>query len=172
MKYHTFSKGFTLIEVVIYIAVLGLSLAAIVTSVIAITRSQSRIQLDERIQQAANTTLERLVREIREAESIDAVDSVFDTSPGRLVIAVPQDGMAAREVEFILLNGVLQLKEEGTYIGDLIGSDVVVDTLIFRSIMTPHSEAVRIELTLSASSSQQTSTQSFYTTTVLRNSYE
>ncbi len=160
--------GFTLIESIVYIAVLVMTLLVVVFAVAGIGKSYARVRSHQILGRAAAFSLERLSREIRFASSVDTVQSSFGVSPGIVVLSFTNP---ARTLKVYAENGTLKMDEDGVYIGDLTSSKVYVSSFIVRRFQTGESEGIRIETTLQASDGKATTTESFYTTAVMRGSY-
>jgi len=162
-----FSKqGMTMVETLVYVAVLVVLLLAITGMLFSMTRSYAAFVGARNLNASASIALERMTREIRAANSITAGSSVFDTSPGRLTIVGP-----ATTTEFYIAGDTLYVRENGVDSGALTRSGVSVDSLVFRQLDSGISSGVRIELTLSAVTGTTTKTEQFSAFSVLRNSY-
>lgn len=164
-------KGFSLVEMLFYIALLSLALLAVTETLILVTRSYGNLRSVQRIEQEAGVSLERMVREIRDAQSVNGASSVFDSHPGKLLLNTTNASGATRTVEFFLDNGKLSLKENGVVLGALTSAKTGVTNLIFRTITTARSQAVKIEMTLQSGNGSALRTEHFYATAVLRDSY-
>jgi len=164
------NKGFTLIETVIYTAILGLLLAVAVSSLVLILNLYTRFDVRRDIQDSALTSLDRMTREIRNAASVSTSGSSFGAHPGILVTSVNEGGTPITR-QFSLDNGVLHLYEDGADQGPLTSSDVEVVSFILHRGQTSYSEVVRLQLQLQAGNGDNQETKTFYTSTVLRGSY-
>src|SRR3989344_1999518 len=106
-----FRSGFSIIEMLIYIAILVLMLAVVMNTIVAVTRSERVIKSLRQIEDSAVLAIERVGREVRGADEIDAGSSTLGSHPGRLVLDGLDDAGGARTVEFYLSDGRLLLKE-------------------------------------------------------------
>lgn len=159
---HKMKSGYTLIEIVIYIAVLAMISIIVVNSFI-VSLSSSKIAFSKRnLQEAGINIIERMTREIRDAGDIVDANSIFDNNPG----AIEVDG--ANIIKFNINSGSLDMYKDDVLYGSLSGPKVTVSSLVFRKIVTPTSEAVKIELVLMDSLGRSAN---FYNTVVLRGSY-
>lgn len=163
--------GFTLVEMLFYIALLSLVLLAVTETLIVMTRSYGALRAAQRIEEEAGFALERMVREIRDASRITDAGSVFGSHPGTVLLTTTTASGAARTVEFYLDSGTLMLKEDGAVTGALTSARTGVTNVIFRKITTARSKAVKIELTLTSGTGSAARSESFYATAVLRDSY-
>lgn len=163
--------GFSLVETLLYVALLALSLLVVMQTLVAFTRSFAVFRAVAQIEQSATLSLERMVREIRDAHDISDTGSIFGTHPGQLFLNTTTAAGAARTVLFSLNGGALVLTEDGMVTGSLTGSTTRVANLVFRKITTERSKGVKIEVTLMAGSGPAARSENFYATAVLRDSY-
>jgi len=159
------SKGFTLVETLIYLGLFVMLIIVIIDSISAISTSYKNIKELRAIESSAMASMDRMISEIRNANSVDTADTTFNSNPGQLSLI---NGTSTRK--FYVLNNRLMINEDGS-IGPLTGSDIKVTSLIFRSIATTTSSAVKIELSLRNVASSTSLTENFYMTATLRGSY-
>src|SRR3990167_8468141 len=106
-------KGFSILEMLIYISILVLMLAVVMNAIVAVTRSERLIKSLRQIEDSAVLAIERIGREVRGAESVNTGSSTLGAHPGRLVLEGLDDAGSPRTVEFYLSDGRLILKENG-----------------------------------------------------------
>ncbi len=170
-EFRAWKRGFSLIEMLFYVVILSFSLLAVLQTLMVLTRSYGILKSVQSIEQESAFSLERLVREVRNANAIDDAGSTFSTTPGKLLLNSTDVSGSARTVEFSVVNGKLSLKENGVVTGVLTSSSTAVTNLVFRKITTARSKGVKIEMTLTSGSGPSSRTENFYTTAVLRDSY-
>lgn len=165
MKYKIYKiKGFSLLESLVYIAILSVMTVLIINVLVTTARSYSTLKLARSINNSAITSLERMNREIKSANDVSVGESTFNTHPGKLKINI---GSETRE--FYIDNGVLKIKEDGVDKGALTRDGISVDNLVFRNLNNGGVKAIRIEMTLSGAYRNTTNTKKFYSFAVLRN---
>ncbi len=164
-------RGFTLIELLVYMTILVLMLVAVVGSVTGFARFYKRTAASQSIARSGSYAMERMTREIRNAQSIDQTGSTLGAHPGRLTVITPVSTGVTRSSEFSIVGNELRLSQDGTVTGTLTSPGIVVENLTFYRIATTTSQAVRITLTLSKTIGTSTVSASFYDTAVLRGSY-
>ena len=160
------TKGFSLIEMIVYVSILSVVFVIVVNTLLIVSRSYSSIKVSLDINNSATVSMERMIREIRKARSIDLIQSTLNSHPGRLVLnTIDEEGLPL-VVDFYLGNDTLKLKEGGVFSGDLTDG-VNVTNLVFRRISNGTSEAIKIEMELSNEDKNKV----FYNTIVLTGSY-
>lgn len=163
-------SGFTLVEIIVYIAILGVLSVVAVNTLLLIHRSLADIRVKRMLNETAAVVMERTVRVIRDAKAVNVGASTFDASPG--VLSLTGSETPALTYTFFRTSGTLNLVIGSASPEALTPPGVTVTSLIFRHITaSTTSHAIRVEVTLAASSGRATTTQNFYDTAVLRNSY-
>jgi hypothetical protein len=161
-------KGFSLIELVIYIAVFSFTLSTTVAFTVLFLRSYGDLKISNNINNSAVVSLERMVREIRSAESVDLVQSILNTDQGRLVINTTDEFGEPLELDFYLSGGSLLLGKNGVYFGMLTRDGVSVDKLLFRVSNNGVSDIVKIEMDLTNNIGEKSKTETFSVSALLR----
>lgn len=165
------ARGFSLVEMLFYVVILSLSLIAVMQTLMVLTRSYGVLRSVQRIEREASTAMERMIREIRDANDIDDAGSVLGTNPGELLLRSTDSSGTARTVEFYLDGGKVSLRENGVVSGLLTTAKATVSNLVFRKITTTNSKGVKIEMTITTGSGPSAQSENFYATAVLRDSY-
>ncbi len=171
VPYFMFHRAFSLVETLLYVVLLSIVLLVVAETLIAVIRSSGSLRTAARIERDAGFALERIVREIRDAKSVDVSASTFGAHPGALALNTSVVSGGARTVRFYLENGAIYLKEDGVIVGPLSSVQTKASNLVFRRIATGRSEGVKIELTLSSGTGSAARSENFYATAALRNSY-
>lgn len=143
------SKGFSIIELVISIAIFCIILLAIVSSIIWMYNSKSRIEADNLSLDNARKALDAMVYEIKMAKGI-----YTPTTTSSQLSLETSDYLPAGEsntyIDFFLCGTSVCLKTElqqnPVY---LTSSDVNVTNLAFTQISTNNKPSVQINLTIS-----------------------
>ncbi|MEK7568939.1 MAG: hypothetical protein AAB497_02400 [Patescibacteria group bacterium] len=172
IRYSAQSRGgFTLVEMIIYIAFFAILSVLAVNATIMVMKSFYTLRLNQSVNQSATVALERLSREIRNAYDVDTANSTLGSSPGRLTLKT-KDAVGANTTMEFYMDGAsqLRLKEGGVDKGALVTKSVTLTNLVFRSISMTNSKAVKVEMTLHDSRATTTQAVKFYDTIVLRGS--
>ncbi len=164
-------KGSTLVEALIYLFILVLLLGVVIYAMVSFSRSFGLLQSGRTVESSAIASFERMTREIRDAKSIDLVQSSLGTSPGQLFLNSTDASGNAETFGFFLTGQSLHLKDNGVDQGALTLSSARVTSLTFQRIATSVSEAVKISMTIESGSGPSYKSATFYNTAVLRGSY-
>ncbi len=158
-------SGFSLMETLVYVAILVVILVILIASVPPMISSFARLNTALDVSNVAEISMERMIRDVRSAESINDLDSVFNTHPGRITLE-----KATTTETFFFSEGKIMAEEDGEKF-PITGGGVVVDKLVFQKADTNHSEAVRIKVKLTKSKGKASSSKRFNASAVTRGSY-
>lgn len=166
-------KGSSLIEIIIYSAILVVISAFVVNSVVIISKALTRVRLERRLILNADHAAQKLIREIRQASSLNA-SSTLNVNPGDLSLRTYVDATSTilTDADIYLDSGRLVYKKGSGSPIFLTDSGVSVTRLFFSQITASSSRAVKFELGLSASTPRSTASSTFYGTAILRGSYD
>ncbi len=169
MLIKTKTRGYSLIEIIIYVAILAGITIVIVGILTQISSSRGRLTAAQRVATSAGLSLDRVTREVHTASGVNTASSVFDTNPGRLVLSGSESGVPYT-VEFSLVGGALNIIRNGVNTGPLTEVGVNVIELIFRRSASSTDQAISIEMTLESGTSTAYKSEKFYTTAILKQS--
>lgn len=171
-------KGYSLIEALIYVSMLSVFLTSVIYASSQLIKNYSRAKSIVRIESSAIASMDRMIREIRFASSVDTSNSCLFDPPfsdgcdpelGVLKLNKIVSG-SAHNVRFFISEGRLMLEEDNVLIGPITSDKVSVVSLKFRHSTNDVSEALKIQLTLESNS--YNIIKNFYDTAVLRGSYQ
>ncbi len=157
-------KGFTLLEMVFYVALFSLVSLILVQAIITMIASFRETQVTADINQA-NQVLERMSREIRQAQSINTI-----TASSLKLDTTDSSGNPAT-ITFTLSGTDIELSQNDVLIGDLNSTNLKITSLAFTQITTTNSSAIKLTATVGSNRYGSTRTANFYDTLVLRGSY-
>lgn len=166
-KKHTQMHGFSLIEMLVYLAVLVLVATIVVATILSLDTVLLRNRTERTLAHAANVTLERMINDIRVASSVVGAQSTFGSSPGTLTVST-----GATTTQFSVSGGNVVVAVNGATLGPLTSDDVSVNALTFTRFTSTSTELIRIALTLHTESKAASTTRTFYGAAVLRETYE
>ena len=165
-------KGSSLLETLIYAAILGLVAVFATGSILAMMKSYASVKLSRDLNFSASVATERMTNEIRLANGIDDAGSVFAASPGKLKLNTTDSLGAPATIEFFLSGTGIFVKEGAGASEALTASTTEITSLVFNKITSSTiSKAVKISLTAKSKGGRMEKTEKFYNTTILRGSY-
>lgn len=169
MKHMTSKRnyGFSLIEIMVYLAVTVTLAGALVTVFLSLNTAIARNTTERALTEGVSVGLEQISRAMREADSVNTGLSSLNTPSGALALV-----NGTTTTRFYLTGDVLMMSVNGTEVGPLTGEAVTVQEMTFFQYIGDETELVRAALTLSAVGKASSSTRTFYTSGVLRGSYE
>ena len=142
-------KGFTLLETLIYIAVLAIIMGAITSYFLWAIKSSIKSQVMGETLDNTRRTMEIMISEIREAEGIYTETSSFGSHPGQLSLEttkyVPTDERRTY-IDFYISDGRLALKKESQDSIYLTSERVEVTNLVFSQIVSGAAFSIQIDL--------------------------
>lgn len=149
--------GFSLIELLVYIAVSTIIISAIVAFGFWIIRANAKTKLTREMIDSARSALETMSYEIKKSQSVYTPTAVFGANPGQLSleqkIAAP-GGETKAFVDFFQCGAALCLKKEGAAPVSLIGDKLKVSKLIFTQLAnSATSTSIQINLKLESTAS-------------------
>lgn len=164
-------KGFTMIELVIYIAGL-LALGTVLTlMIVRFYGLYKEIIAAPRADRAALLVMDRLTKDLRAANEIDAVQSVFGSTSGVIEFDTV-DGGDTISKRYYLEDGMVKYREDDGAATNITPKDLQVTNFNFAFVTTDNSEAVRITMEFQYKTRAATETKSYAGFAILRESYE
>lgn len=163
-------RGYTLVELIVYIAIAAVVLLAIVSAVEYAYVFYRQLTVGPRVDQAGAAAAERIIRDIRTGSSVDLTESTFGVPLGELTITAG-DG-ATTSKKFYVDSGELEYQEGSADPVALSPADMYVSRFLLNYLSTGESQAVRFELELTYPTDAGTSTRSYTGLAILRHSYE
>ena len=168
---HTGSRygqhGFSLVEVLVYLAVTVLVAGALITTFLSLDTVLLRNRTERELTESSRVSLERIVRDMRLADGVNTTQSTFGATAGALALT---DG--ATTTRFFVESNVLKMSINGVTVGPITSNSVTVQSFVVRRYVGTETDLVRVALTLSATSKAASSTRTYYTSAVLRGTYE
>jgi prepilin-type N-terminal cleavage/methylation domain-containing protein len=165
------SRGFTLIEMLVYIAIFTVLSILAIQAMSLMTRAFTDLRVSRDLNSSGSALFERMSRDIRGAYDIDEAQSTLASSPGRLTLNTKDALGVNTTVEFYVEGGVVKIKEGGVAQGVIMTTSTSIDNFVVRKISGTNTDAVKVEATITASRGGITKTRNFYTTATLRGTY-
>ncbi|MDP2631983.1 MAG: type II secretion system protein [Candidatus Uhrbacteria bacterium] len=163
MKRLSNKKGFTLVETVLYIAILAVFLVSAVQFSLSIIASAQKVRTLHEVEQNARFAIERIRKEIRTADNINIGSSTFGSSPG--VLSLVDDDPTNDPTTFDVSAGTLRITQGAGSATALTSSTVNVSNLVFTDLsVSGRTRNIKIELTVEWANTSSTE----YSTSVSR----
>jgi len=162
------TKGFTLVEMMIYLSLMTIIAIVIVHTLVVVLKSNRNSFTENIIRNAGYGAMEAMNRGIHGSDNILVISSgmlqMSQINPTKIVQFSTSSEGRLNLYEGLVSNNL-------SLLGPLTSKDVVVKSLIFKPISTLKSKAVRIEMNLTTTVDNQTKSEWFYNTVILRGSY-
>lgn len=148
MKFPNLKSGYSIVELIVYVAVFAALTVVIANAFIVLISFFSQTRSSHDILDSGNTAIERIAYEVSISNSVLGT-SVLGTSPGVLELDSVDDSNNPRVVRFEMDgNGALNLSYDGTLVGNVLGSNLILTSLIFTTATTDNGDVVKIDMTL------------------------
>ena len=167
------NKAFTLIEMIVYVAIFAVIMVVVTSFVFQIMNVKNRSKAARETYQEARYILERINSKIRYAPGVDTGNSIFDNDQGALVLK----SQVARTnlTEYKVVDGIVTEKVGDLEENVLNSNNVRVDQLRFEQIVSSTVQSsIKTTLTVTYQSGGRTDLQAVSTLTAnasLRNNY-
>lgn len=158
-------KGYSVVEILVYLAIFTAISILVINSFITILASFNTTNVNRKLLEAGVQSMEKMAREIRQAESID-----LSGGTGTLILNTKDSLGNPEVVTFLNENGILKYEKDGQR-DPLFQGNITISQLVFNTITTTESQAVKIKLTLLYQDAKNTKEENFYNTIVLRGGY-
>mgnify|MGYP001611947526 CR=1 FL=1 len=169
-----FKKGFTLLEIVVYVALVGIISVFVTNSLIQIADTYNRVRAEREVVSNARLMQETINSSIREAQEIYGPTSRFYNNAGQLSLIIPSPTTvhSTSYVDFWIDNGLFLMKREGQT--QLILSAPTIRVAKFNAeqiIQGIGREAVRVTLQVDFANPRFPASVTLNSTTALRGNY-
>jgi prepilin-type N-terminal cleavage/methylation domain-containing protein len=159
-------RGFSLIEMVVYISILSIVTAGLIVAIVSILSTFAHLKGYEEMAHTGTTVLERISRESRRAHTVDTGGSTFGVHPGVLSLGTTDLSNNPSTIIFSLSGGKVMV-QQGTLNAPLSTGDVVISNLVFTPVFGTNTTGINIDLTVEKNIKGATSTKQFRTFVVL-----
>lgn len=165
--FNNFDKGFSLVEIIFYLAIFATLSILVINSFIIILSSFRTTNSNRNLIEGGLNVMERVTREIRIANNIN----LTNTTSTILELETLNEQEVLVTTKIISENGDLNLYQDGILKGNLLTNNIDLTYLFFRIISTPQGQAIKIEMTLEETSSRTPKSKNYYNTIILRGGY-
>jgi len=140
-------KSFTLIEILVYLAVFSVIIALIISFLLWMTRSNTKTKVMRETLNNAERVMEVLAHEIKESESV----YLPTTNSNQLSLKTKKylpEGENESYIDFYLCDSRICLKKESQDPIFLTPDSVEVNSLVFTQILSGDSSSVQVDLSV------------------------
>jgi len=179
-KFKLSQGGFSLAEMIIYVAIVGFIGAILINFIFALSSTFSHARAQKEVSANARIAMDSIISDLRYAYSVYAPTSAFGVNPGQLSMVtlrnVP-DGHSRTYFEYYVSSSRLYVKKESTEPTVITSEHVKVTNLTFTYFKngTGTAESVKIDLGVAynapPSRSALQATSSLSTTVTVRGAY-
>jgi prepilin-type N-terminal cleavage/methylation domain-containing protein len=143
------NKGFTLIETLIYIALIGVVLSGFIVFSFSIGDARNKTYVVQEVQANARVALNLITQKILAANGVNAGSSTFGSDPGVLSLSMSEAGNNPTVISLNANDGQLQIKEGSADAVVITSDEVKVMNLVFTNLSgTNEKENIKVELTI------------------------
>jgi len=136
-------KGLTLIEVLLYIAIIGIIIQGFITFILSITSANSKTYVIQEVQANTRMALDVISQKIRAAD--DVITPSEGNSTSTLVLDMPNSDL---DLTFSIINGVLDITEETASSTPITSNEINISSLTFTNLATAgEKDNIKIEIT-------------------------
>ncbi len=168
---HTKTKGFTVIELLVYTAGMLVLLAAIVTVIYYMYNVYRDTTLGPRVDRIGIAVSDRITRDIRTGISFNAEQSQLNVPTGVLSLNAQVNGSTITKY-IALEDGRIVYKENSGVENYLTPDTVSVSNFTLVPINTPVSNAIHFDISIDYETKGETKTRTYGGSAILRQSYE
>ena len=140
--------GFTLIETLIYIAVIGGMAISFITFSLSITGSRNKTYVAQEVQANSRFALNIISRTIKTAIGINTSTSVFNLDPGVLSLSMASSSLNPTIISLDQNDGILSVKKGTDDPINITSNKIQVTNLVFSNFTTSGSSNIGIDLTI------------------------
>lgn len=142
-------RGFSFIEVIIYIAIMAFAVVAIASFSISIANSRNKNYVVQEVQANQRGALNIITQRILAAEGVNVAFSTFNTDPGVLSLKMADAAKNPTIIDLNTDNGVLQITQGVASAVAITADEVKVTNLVFTNLTpTGRRENIRIKITI------------------------
>lgn len=141
------AKGFSLLEFILYFALLAILITAVVGFAADVARSRTKAAVVAETEQNARFVMQRILRAVRQADKLNVGASAFDVDSG--VLSLDQPATSTTPTVFSLSGGAVRILEGSGTATPITSDDVTVTRLRFsRDNLGGNNVAITTQLTV------------------------
>jgi type II secretory pathway pseudopilin PulG len=142
------NNGFTFIETIIYVAIIGTVVASFVTFSISISNSRNKTYVVQEVQANARMAMNLISQKIRLANGINIASSTWDADPGVLSLSMSSSTLNPTIINLSADDGILQIKQGNGATVPIVSDKVQITNLVFTNLTASSTRGnVKIQIT-------------------------
>ena len=142
-------SGFTLIEMIIYVAIIGGVIASFVSYSLSIGESRNKSYVAQEVHANSRLALDVVTNSIRSANGINVGASTFDADPGILSLSMANLTLNPTIIDLSADDGILRITQGANAPIEITNPNVKVTNLIFENLTSTGGKAsIGIDLTI------------------------
>ena len=165
-------SGFSLMETIIYFALLAVITALVSQSIISLFKNYNIVKANQDIEYNAINIFDKLSRDTHDAKNILISQSSFSSPFGVIALNISSstDINASNTIKYYLEDSKIKYMKDGIYLGNLSTNSVNVSNFKIFYINSSSTESIKVEMNLEVTPhlSSSTISKNFYTTIQLR----
>jgi type II secretory pathway pseudopilin PulG len=143
------NRGFTLVETIIYTAIVGTVISGFVVFTFSIGDSRNKNYVVQEVQGNSRVALDFVTQRVRASEGVNIGSSTFGSDPGVLSLQMADAAKNPTLISLSADDGQLQIKEGASAYVNITSDEVKVTNLVFTNLTgTSDFENVQINATI------------------------
>ena len=143
------TRGFTLIETLLYIAIIGTAVTSFVFFAFSISEPRNKTYVVQEVQANMRTATSLISQRIREATGVNVDSSVFGSDPGVLSLVMADSSINPTVIDLSEDDGILRIIEGAANAVAITSSEVNVINLVFANLAPGgERESIRVAITI------------------------
>lgn len=167
-KHNKNKKGFSIMEIIIYLAILGVISILVTDNIISLFKNYNIVRANQEIEYNAISILDKLTRDTHDAKNVVVDQSSFSVPLGAITLNIASSTNPAvdNKIKFYLEDGRVKYDRDAVYFGNLSTDNINVSNFKIYYINGTTTEAIRVELNIESKPHLNSSTisKNFYTT--------
>lgn len=158
-------KGFSLIEIIIYLALLIIVSVLVIQNLISLFKNYNVVKTNQEIEYNAINIIDKISRDVKSSKNVIVNESIFSIPQGAVSL-----NTASGTVKYYLEENKIKYMKNGFYFSNLSTKNIIVDNFKLYYINATNTEAIRLELGLRSKAHLNSDfiNKNFYTTIQLR----
>jgi len=141
--------GFTLVETLVYISLVGGAMISFINFTISISNSRNKVYVEQEVQANARMALNLISQTIKSAASVNVASSTFSVDPGVLSLSMNEAAGNPIIINLTEDDGLLQIKKGVSPEILITGDEIKITNLVFTDLTASSTkENIKIEITL------------------------